>query len=461
MCETSSPTAPVDTDQFVQQVAERMRLAYAVVRQQLRVNFDRAKARYDHRVKERHFAVGDFVWYMSPRRRVGVGRKWQLATTGPYRVMRCINYVNYVIQRSPSGKAFIVHIDRMTLFEGDAPKCWRSWRSSDSSATQPAAEVAESAEFPTPTAYPATVPGTEAAASTAANAAETRTWAATPAAVPGTAAAADVPTAAVTVTAAGGESSVTATAAGGESADAPTAVGIGGNWNRGQRRRAKPAWQLDFDCERGKDRKKARAAGRLSTDGSSADSIAKNIYSCLRMSFVCRICQLSFTRFGPMQRHQLLQHRIWQYQSGELADWTEERLEEKVTTIRELVHARRLRQKMSRRGGRRSETSTSSAADPADPSDDDSSTPATVPPTGRCAFIRQMSPEAVVQSIRLSSDEILPASKKSSDAATVTPPLPPSSVQTAARRWSMRRAAGNFQPPSSGANAYAESDWSD
>ncbi len=193
MCDPSSPAAPVETDQFVQQVAERMRQAYAVVRHQLRVNFDRAKARYDHRVKERQFAVGDLVWYMSPRRRVGVGRKWQLATTGPYRIMRSLNLVNFVIQRTPSSKAFIVHIDRMTLFAGEPPKCWRSWTATDS-----------------------------ATATTAAESAETPVRAA---AVPGTAAAADAPTAAVT--AAVGESSVTATAAGGESAVAPTAVGIG------------------------------------------------------------------------------------------------------------------------------------------------------------------------------------------------------------------------------------------
>ena len=56
---------------------------------------------------------------------MNLGRKWQLMTDGPYRIMRKVNDVNYVLQRSSRSRAFVTHIDRMTLFEGEPPTCWR------------------------------------------------------------------------------------------------------------------------------------------------------------------------------------------------------------------------------------------------------------------------------------------------------------------------------------------------
>jgi len=89
---------------FSQQVSDRMREAFAIVRNSLRCTFDRAKKRYDHRVKTTTFTEGQFVWYYCPRRKVGLNRKWQLMTDGPFRVMRMLNQVNVVIQRTPRTK---------------------------------------------------------------------------------------------------------------------------------------------------------------------------------------------------------------------------------------------------------------------------------------------------------------------------------------------------------------------
>jgi len=76
-------------------------------------------------VKSLQFEVGSFVWYFSPRKTPGLCDKWQLRTSGLYRVERRANQVNYVIRRSPKAKPFICHIDRMRKFVGDLPMHWK------------------------------------------------------------------------------------------------------------------------------------------------------------------------------------------------------------------------------------------------------------------------------------------------------------------------------------------------
>ena len=101
-----------------------MREAYAVVRSQLKCSFDRARKRYDRRVKETNFQVGQFVWYYVPRNKRGRSRKWELHTTGPYRVIQSLSDVNKIIQKSPAARKIIVHVDRLTHFSGETPECW-------------------------------------------------------------------------------------------------------------------------------------------------------------------------------------------------------------------------------------------------------------------------------------------------------------------------------------------------
>ena len=132
LIEKPTAAAVQPTDEFVQQTSERMRQAYAVVREHLRANFERSKKCYDARVKATRFNVGDFVFYYVPRKHVGKNRKWTLDNRGPFRIQRRINDVNYVIQRTPMARAFTVHIDRLTKYQfGDShyasnpiPKIW-------------------------------------------------------------------------------------------------------------------------------------------------------------------------------------------------------------------------------------------------------------------------------------------------------------------------------------------------
>ena len=122
--EHPSPAEVQDVDEFCERMRELMREAHEIVAEQLKGAFVRNKTRYDARVKAVQFKTGDFVWFFSPRKKQGLSRKWQLMTSGPYRIIRRVNLVNYVIQKTPRSSPFICHIDRLRKFDGDLPPCW-------------------------------------------------------------------------------------------------------------------------------------------------------------------------------------------------------------------------------------------------------------------------------------------------------------------------------------------------
>jgi len=123
---TPSEAAYESEDTYVTAASKRMRQAYSLVREQLRACFDRAKKRYDERVKTTRFAVGDFVWHFIPHRSKGLNRKWLLGNKGPYRITRKINDVNFVVKRTPKSDEVIVHIDRLTKHKNAVPSQWKN-----------------------------------------------------------------------------------------------------------------------------------------------------------------------------------------------------------------------------------------------------------------------------------------------------------------------------------------------
>ena len=113
-----------DTDEYSEKVQERMQKAYQTVSDQLKVTFDRAKRRYDQRVHAVHFPLNSYVWYYCPRLTAGRGRKFRKLTDGPFRVVRILNDVNYVIQKVPGSRLIICHVDRLIRYDGDPPVAW-------------------------------------------------------------------------------------------------------------------------------------------------------------------------------------------------------------------------------------------------------------------------------------------------------------------------------------------------
>ena len=110
------------TDEYSEKVQERMQKAYQVVSDQLKVTFDRAKRRYDQRVHAVHFPLNSYVWFFCPRLTAGRGRKFKKLTDGPFRVVRILNDVNYVIQKVPGGRLQVCHVDRLIRYEGEPPQ---------------------------------------------------------------------------------------------------------------------------------------------------------------------------------------------------------------------------------------------------------------------------------------------------------------------------------------------------
>ena len=103
---------------------KRMQKAYQIVSDQLKVTFDRAKRRYDQRVHAVHFPLNSYVWFFCPRLTAGRGRKFRKLTDGPFRIVRILNDVNYVIQKVPGGRLQICHVDRLLRYEGEPPQVW-------------------------------------------------------------------------------------------------------------------------------------------------------------------------------------------------------------------------------------------------------------------------------------------------------------------------------------------------
>ena len=68
-----SKPAYQDTDEYSENVRERMQKAYKLVSDQLKMTFDRAKRRYDQRVRAVHFPLHSYVWFHFPRLTAGRG----------------------------------------------------------------------------------------------------------------------------------------------------------------------------------------------------------------------------------------------------------------------------------------------------------------------------------------------------------------------------------------------------
>jgi hypothetical protein len=68
--------------------------------------------------------LNSYVWFFCPRLTAGRGRKFRKLTDGPFRVVRVLNDVNYVIQKVPGGRLQICHVDRLLRYEGEPPAVW-------------------------------------------------------------------------------------------------------------------------------------------------------------------------------------------------------------------------------------------------------------------------------------------------------------------------------------------------
>ena len=111
-------------DDFVERQRELAREAFDLARIHLQTSAERRKVAYDIRVKKMEFAAGDWVWYYNPRRFINRSLKWQRCYSGPFLIVREIPPVNFVLQKSPKTKPFVVHGDKIKRCYSDTPQSW-------------------------------------------------------------------------------------------------------------------------------------------------------------------------------------------------------------------------------------------------------------------------------------------------------------------------------------------------
>ena len=100
--------------------------AYQLARRKLRASAERRKKSYDVKVKTEQFKTGDWVYYHYPRRYQSRSAKWQKSYIGPFLIVRVIEPVNCVLQKSAKSKPFVVHVDKLKICYGPTPTVWVS-----------------------------------------------------------------------------------------------------------------------------------------------------------------------------------------------------------------------------------------------------------------------------------------------------------------------------------------------
>ena len=93
-------------------------------REHLKIESDRQKLSYDHRLCSRVINPGDAVWLYNPQRRVGFCPSLQRPWESPFLFTKRISDVVYIIQRSERSKLKVVHHDRLRLYEGSDRPNW-------------------------------------------------------------------------------------------------------------------------------------------------------------------------------------------------------------------------------------------------------------------------------------------------------------------------------------------------
>ena len=113
---TVGEAVPAEWDDYVTEVRSRMEKTFPTVRDQLDHALQRTKQVYDGRVKKLQFKVDDLVLFFCPRKRPRLGPKWQSLTTGPWKVDRVLNSVNYVIRRVGGRDRLVAHVDWLQCY---------------------------------------------------------------------------------------------------------------------------------------------------------------------------------------------------------------------------------------------------------------------------------------------------------------------------------------------------------
>ena len=115
-----SPT-PIDVHDWVSQKEEAFRQAYELVRRNAATQQRRRYNLYNKRVHGPTYKEGEYILLHYPVVQSGKSPKLASPWRGPYKILKCLNDVNYKIKELTTGKVQVVHYDRMERFHGPIP----------------------------------------------------------------------------------------------------------------------------------------------------------------------------------------------------------------------------------------------------------------------------------------------------------------------------------------------------
>jgi Integrase zinc binding domain len=124
--DTPFTDVPADRNRDADELVDRLREAFRRVNDHTGAQAERMKRSYDPNVRSAKFEVGQLVGYYYPRRCQGRSPKWSRFYTGPFRIEKALNDVNFIIKKTPKTKGIVVHIDKLRAYCRATPACWTS-----------------------------------------------------------------------------------------------------------------------------------------------------------------------------------------------------------------------------------------------------------------------------------------------------------------------------------------------
>ena len=107
---------------YVEWLRDVTMYAHEFARKNLKKAAIRQKKYFDRTSSDREFPVGSWVWWwFPPKGKQKFGRGW----TGPYLIIRKMSEITYEIQRQPTSRSRVVHVDSLKKYESwEMPRSW-------------------------------------------------------------------------------------------------------------------------------------------------------------------------------------------------------------------------------------------------------------------------------------------------------------------------------------------------
>ena len=101
-----------------------MQCAHDVAREHLKTTAKRQKDQYDGKSSLIKYEIGNLVWYLAEKRKIGENPKLYSPYEGPYLIVDTFSDLTYNIQMDPKGKTKVVNHNKLKKYEGNIKYKW-------------------------------------------------------------------------------------------------------------------------------------------------------------------------------------------------------------------------------------------------------------------------------------------------------------------------------------------------